>query len=168
MASLGLKKNRMSTREDNNVGISVTKRTRFSPIIYEDFGQLDTPGKRLRYARMKKEMTIRDVAEKARLTENTVGKLEKEKHMAILPTLRKLAAVLDVPISYLGCFENLPGNTKAEKITKARFYHGLTKQEFAQKLGTNVKTLRQWERGKCHPNKHFQQKLEPYFSILRD
>jgi transcriptional regulator with XRE-family HTH domain len=43
----------------------------------------------------------------------------------------------------------LPENTLGQRIRKARLYHGLTKKEFADKLGVNEKTVRLWEEDLC-------------------
>jgi len=106
-------------------------------------------------------MTIRTLAKAVGMTPEAISKLEAGKSTASLPTLRKLAQVLGAPIAYLGCFETLPENTLGQKITKARLFHGLTKEEMARAIGVDVKTLRHWEQDKHTP-------LERYFSILKE
>jgi len=68
--------------------------------------------------------------------------LESDKFNASLPNLRKFVKVLKVSIEYLVCFETLPENTLAQRITKARLFYGFTKEEFAPIIGVDVKTLR--------------------------
>lgn len=113
-------------------------------------------------------MTIRDLAQAVQMTPKAIGNIESGRSTASLPTLRKLARVLKVPVAFLGCFETLPENTLGQRITKARLYHGLTKEEFAQLIGVNEKTLRQWEQGKHAPSPQFADVLNDYLKILED
>ena len=56
-------------------------------------------------------------------------------------TVRALAKALEQLIWFLGCYEVLPEDTLGQRIRKARLYHGLTKKEFADKLGLGVNEL---------------------------
>ena len=112
----------------------------------------DTVAARLRRARLAKGMTIARLAEIARLSVSTVTDAEGGHVMPSLPVLRKLSRVLGVSIAYLGCFEGLPEETLGQRIRKARLCRGLMKVEFAQVLGVNVKTLREWESDKRKPS----------------
>lgn len=49
-----------------------------------------------------------------------------------------------------------------QRIRKARLCSGLMKVEFAQILGVNVKTLREWESDKRKPSKRCLTVLEEY------
>jgi len=92
--------------------------------------------------------------------------MENNHSQPCLPNLRILAQTLDVPIAFLGCFEELPEQTIGQKIRKARLHHGFTKEEFAQRIGVNVKTLRKWETGYFEPLPHHLDALVPYFKVL--
>lgn len=81
-----------------------------------------------------------------------------------MQTLKKLSTVLNLPISYLGCFEELPETTLAQKIYKARLYQGLTKKELAKQLGLDVKTITNWESGKTKPIKNLKPLVEKFIS----
>lgn len=128
----------------------------------------DTPGARLRQARLARNMTIKDLAAAAGLSIATIGNLESNRTHASLPHLRILAKVLGVPIAFLGCFERLPENTLGQRITKARLYHGLTKKEMAQAMGVNPKTLRGWENDMHQPPRCYITALIRYLAILVD
>lgn len=111
-------------------------------------------------------MTIKQVAEKANLREPTVSKSENNKAIEI-DTLKKLSIILEQPIWWLGCFENLPECTLAQRITKARLYHGMTKREFAKLLGVNERTIRFWEGEVSEPSEESLERLSPHLSIIR-
>jgi len=128
----------------------------------------NSPGARLRQAMVTNNMTIRDLCAVTGLSDVTIKNLESDKFNASLPNLRIFAKVLRVSIGYLGCFEILPENTLAQRITKARLFHGLTKEEFAQIIGINVKTLRNWEQGKHAPLPRHSDALNQYLEVLKE
>jgi transcriptional regulator with XRE-family HTH domain len=113
-------------------------------------------------------MTIRDLAAATGLTATAISNLETDKCKAQITTLRKFAKILDVPVSYLGCFEKLPEHTLGQRITKARLFHGLTKKELAIRLGVDPKTLRHWEQDKHEPFQRYLNALELYMEILKN
>ncbi|MEG6615419.1 helix-turn-helix transcriptional regulator [Peptococcaceae bacterium 1198_IL3148] len=128
----------------------------------------NTPGARLRKARIDKNMTIRDLATIAQIAPNNISLLETDKTKAKLHTLRRLSSALDAPVSYLGCFESLPEDTLGQRISKARHFHGLTKRELAATIGVNVKTLREWEQDKRQPLQRYIGQLKTYMAILKN
>jgi transcriptional regulator with XRE-family HTH domain len=69
-------------------------------------------------------------------------------------------------VAYLGCYDKLPEHTLGQRITKARLYHGLTKEELAEKLGVDPKTLRHWEQDKQEPLQQHHTTLAVYLAIL--
>lgn len=56
----------------------------------------------------------------------------------------------------------LSENTLGHCIGKARLYEGLTKKEFAYKLGVNEKTVRLWEADLCTLVGSSMESLAPY------
>lgn len=150
---------RTDNRAENILDLFVVRRTKMPPWLSGHEWSGDSPGARLRQARIAKNMTIQDLSKAVGITARGISRLETGKVTASLPNLRKLAQVLRVPIAYLGRFEKLPENTLGQRITKARLYHGLTKEEMAQIIGLDPKTLRSWEQDKHKP-------LNKYFSIL--
>ncbi len=118
-----------------------------------------TPGGRIKLLRLSRGLTIEKLAEMTGLSSNTISKIEKGVHAPTITHLRAIAKALNSSVAYLGCFENLPENTWAEKIKKFRLMKGLTQQEFADKLGVNLKTLSDWERGVRQPSIEYFQKV---------
>ena len=53
-------------------------------------------GDRLRALRIEQALTQEELAEKARVTRNTVARLERNENEPHMPTVRKLAAALEV------------------------------------------------------------------------
>ena len=155
----------MDKRENNNLDFLIERKIK-APVwlnAYTYFG--DTTGARLRKVRVHKGLTIKDLAEMTKISRASIIRFEAGENPSIM-TLRKLAKALGVKVAYLGCFESLPENTLGQRITKARLYHGLTKREFAAKLGTDEKIVRQWEQDKHVPSKKFIDKINHYLKIL--
>jgi len=126
----------------------------------------DTPAERTRWARYKKNLTIKQVAERAGLHEPTVSRAENGKPVEI-NTLKRLSIILEQPIWWLGCFENLPEETLAQRIKKCRLYHGFTKREFASVLGVHEKTIRWWESEIVEPSSESLTLLFPYLDYIK-
>jgi len=162
------KKIRIDKRADNNLELFITRRTSFPVWLLGHQWSGNSPGARLRQARVTNNMTIRDLCAVTGLSDVTIKNLESDKFNASLPNLRKFAKVLKVSIEYLGCFEILPENTLAQRVTKARLFHGLTKEEFAQIIGVDVKTLRNWEQGKHVPLPRYSDVLNQYLEVLNE
>lgn len=155
-------------REENIFDLSVVRRAKMPPWLLGHQWSGDSPGARLRQARVAKNMTIRDLAAVTGLSVAAIGNLEADKFNASLPNLRMLAKALGVPVAYLGCFERLPENTLGQRITKARLYHGLTKEEMARAIGVDPKTLRSWEQGKHVPLPRYLNVLNQYLKVLEE
>lgn len=154
-------------RVENNHDFLIERRTKMPAWLHGHIWYGDSPGARLRQARLIKDMTIRDLAKATQIPRTMISSIESGKSASI-QTLRKLAKVLKVPVSYLGCFETLPEQTLSQRITKARLYHGLTKEEFAKMIGVDVKTLRHWEQGKHSPLKKYFTQISRYLEILEE
>jgi transcriptional regulator with XRE-family HTH domain len=112
-------------------------------------------------------MDIVDVARAAGLSSATVSKVENGRQIPIVVTVRALAEVLKQPIWFLGCYETLPEDTLGQRIRKARLYEGLTKKEFADKLGVNEKTVRLWEADLCTLASGSLRSLAPYLTNIK-
>jgi len=126
----------------------------------------DSPGSRLRQARVAKGMTINDLAAVAGLSAVTISNLEAGKTTAALLNLRKFSGLLGIPVAHLGRFESLPENTLGQRIEKARLYHGLTKRELACSVGVDEKTLRHWETDRHAPLERYLTILQKYLKAL--
>ena len=82
-------------------------------------------------------------------------------------TIRKLASLYNVPIWWLGCFENLPEKTFAQRVYKARIYHGMLWTEFALLIGVEMRTIEKWEKGRTMPKPKNMAKLLQPLDILK-
>lgn len=111
-------------------------------------------------------MDIVDVARAAGLSSATVSKVENGRQIPIVVTVRALAEALKQPVWFLGCYELLPEDTLGQRIRKARLYEGLTKKEFADRLGVNEKTVRLWEADLCTLAGSSLKSLAPYLTDL--
>jgi transcriptional regulator with XRE-family HTH domain len=121
---------------------------------------LYTSGERIRFARLLKGLTIRQLAATVNMTPEALSLIEHGKIKPSLPRLRCFAETLESIIPYLGCFDNLPENTLGQKITKARLSLGMEKIEFARILGVNQRTLWGWERDLIKPDPKHLEKLQ--------
>lgn len=127
--------------------------------------QGNTPAQRIRWARLKLDLTIVETAKLTGLTPEAISHIENH-GTGNITTFKILAAVLHQPIWFLGCFESLPENTLGQCIQKARLYHGLNKREFAKCVGVNEKTVRLWEINTCQPSAESMETLKLYLQII--
>ena len=154
-------------RADNDLELFIVRRTNLPVWLLGHQWSGNSPGARLRQAKVTNNMTIRDLCAITGLSVTAIKQLEADKFNASLSNLRKFAKVLKVSIEYLGYFEMLPENTLAQRITKARLFHGFTKEEFAPIVGVDVKTLRNWEQGKHTPLSRYSDVLNQYMEVLK-
>lgn len=122
---------------DNTIGISIEKDASLSP----DLPPVDTPGGRLRHARLSNNLMLVDLAAKTGLSVVAIRMAEQNKTKVTPPNLRILANALEVSIAYLGCFESLPEETQGQRIKKARLYHGYTKVGFGALFGLSGRAI---------------------------
>ncbi|MFS8514879.1 MAG: helix-turn-helix domain-containing protein, partial [Planifilum fulgidum] len=94
--------------------------------FYDESGK--TPAARIKQARIKKGLSIKELSVITGISTTSISKMENNHSRPSLPNLRTLAQALDVSVAYLGCFENLPEQTIGQRIRKARLYHGFTKE----------------------------------------
>ena len=155
-------------RADNNLELFLVRQAKMPVWLLGHQWTGTSSGARLRQARVTNNMTIRDLCAITGLSDVAIKNLESDKFNASLPNLRMFAKVLRISIGYLGCFEMLPENTLAQRVTKARLFHGLTKEEFAHVIGVDVKTLRNWEQGKHVPLSRYSDALNQYLEVLKE
>lgn len=154
--------NHTDNRVDNNLG--VTKERKLT--LVSSNANPNTPGTRIRAKRLEKYLTIKDLSGLTNISEVTISNAELNKHDLALLNLRKIAAVLKISISYLGCFENLPEETFAQRLQKARLCNGLTKRELAEKMGVNEKTIAHWEDEKQKPSYIYRDKINEFIKDI--
>jgi transcriptional regulator with XRE-family HTH domain len=152
--------NRTDKRVDNNLG-SITSKQSY-PLLPKSCG--DTTGDRLFYIRSNKNMTLAELSAVTGIHYSTISKVERNMKKARFETLKELATVLEVPLWWLGCFEKLPESTLAEKLYKARMYHGMAQNQAADALQCDRKSVHNWEKEICHPVSNA--KLDEFISII--
>lgn len=153
----------MHSHTDNRVDNNLLNITR-NAYINEGNSPGNTIADRCYWARLRTGMDIVDMARAAGLSSATVSKVENGRQIPIVVTVRALAEALKQPVWFLGCYELLPEDTLGQRIRKARLYEGLTKKEFADRLGVNEKTVRLWEADLCNLVDSSLRSLTPYLS----
>ena len=155
---------RKGNRAGNNLGLTLVERKTVLPARKGllDEQMADTPAPRLRHARLSKGMSMVKLAKLAGVNVRTIVDAEGGRVTSSLPVLRKFAQGLDVSVVYLGCFDKLPERTLGERIRKAWLCKGLTKTEFAQVLGVDMKSLWAWENDKNKPSQKNHEGIRKY------
>ncbi|BAU27651.1 helix-turn-helix protein [Aneurinibacillus soli] len=97
-------------------------------------------------------MFIVELAKQAKLTKEMISMIERGVYTPKIKTLKKLSEALDIPIWYLGCFENLPEDTLGQRLRKAKLYAGLISSELAQILSASHRSVCSWERDEAIPS----------------
>src|SRR5690606_24179294 len=100
-------------------GKVITKREH-TPLVHKVHGhEKDTPGIRLRKARLEKNLFLRELAELTGLTPENIRNIEKDvyecKSGLKVTTAKKLAKALDKPIWYIGFYDKLTEKTLGQK-----------------------------------------------------
>lgn len=149
---------------NNTSGIEIM-RTKEFPHISSNI-ELTTPGSRIRQARQERNLTILELAEQIEISMTALSKIERGVTTPSPPTLRKISFILERPISYIGCLENLPQESLGQKFKKARLYQGLLVTEVATILNVDVKTIKNWESDRRVPTIISSDTLEEFLSIL--
>ncbi|MGQ7277455.1 helix-turn-helix domain-containing protein [Brevibacillus thermoruber] len=144
------------------MGISILKETSLSPALPED----DTPGGRIRRARLEKNMLLVDLATATGLSVRSLRLAEQNKSSVSPSNLKKLSEALGVSVAYLGCFEILPEHTLGQRIKKARLYHGYNKREFGKKLGVSTRMILWWEKDVYRPSEKYMERLDKFLAIF--
>jgi len=101
----------------------------------------------LKHARLNKELTIKELAEMVKMSENTLGRWEKdlgkiENHP---DKIKNICKILEVIPKYI--FDELDSDSFAFALKRLRFEMGLSRKELASLLGVNKGTVKEWEEG---------------------
>jgi transcriptional regulator with XRE-family HTH domain len=117
-------------------------------INIEDNLPEDTLGQRLRKAREKKGLQVKEVSARADIDPHTVSGWENDKRRPTEPSkLKKVADVIDASMEYL--LDPLPANASlGEKLVYYRWCQGWTQMQFAEQLGISHDYLGDAEKGK--------------------
>jgi transcriptional regulator with XRE-family HTH domain len=97
-------------------------------------------GENIRKERKRQLLTIEQLAEKAGITDNFLGKIERGEGTPSLQTIDSIACALDVGIDFLN--GNVLHNTEHKFITSIIEINGLSedsKERFIDFISTNIK-----------------------------
>ncbi|MEY8319903.1 helix-turn-helix transcriptional regulator [Lachnospiraceae bacterium 46-61] len=97
-------------------------------------------GANIRKERKQQMLTMEQLAEKANITDNFLGKIERGEGMPSLPTIDSIACALNVSIDFLK--GNIEYNTEYKLITSIIEINDLSeynKQKFIDFINTNIK-----------------------------
>ena len=124
----------------------------------------DSVASRIRYARIKRKLSVKLFAELTQTSHETIWALESGKRMCPqYPLLTRMADVLEVSPIWLGGFDLMPETTEAEKIRKARYYRLNTIKEATEFFHVCTKTIVAWEHGKTIK---LRDHLDDWLSVL--
>lgn len=91
-----------------------------------------------------------------------------EKTNPSLPTVRKLSALHNKEIWYLGGYEHIPEETKGQRIRKTRYYRGGIKQDLADYFKIEVKSVYNWEADRVRFSDKTRKKADLFLEILNE
>jgi transcriptional regulator with XRE-family HTH domain len=112
----------------------------------------------LKQARLNKDLTIKELAKMANMSENTLGQWEKNLgEIENYPDkIKNICKILVVRPQYI--FDELDNNSFAATLKRSRFEMGLSRRELASLLGVNRGTVKEWEEG-SKPRKFTELKI---------
>lgn len=132
-----------------------------------EMATLDSAGARLWTARRAARLDIKTLASMASMHPQSIIDVELGRTKPTIKLCRGLAPVLGVAIAHLGAYDKMPARTLAQRIKKARYFHGLLIKEAAAQLGVDHTTFRNWEHGQA-PRSHNMDRLLPFLMILEN
>lgn len=116
----------------------------------------------------KKRTTTKELAEMSEMSAKQLSNIECGKSGISISNLRNLAKILNVSVAYLGCFENMPEDTPGQRLKKARYYHGLTIKETAEKIEVDYTTIKRWKNDRSKPLEKYNKLVEKFVAILHN
>ena len=97
-------------------------------------------GANIRKERKRQMLTIEKLAERANITDNFLGKIERGEGMPSLPTIDSIACALDVSIDFLkGNMEYATEHKFIKNIMEINNLSEYNKQKFIDFISTNIK-----------------------------
>lgn len=129
---------------------------------FENSDNCDTVGKILRYYRLHKGYSTRELAEKVGVVPATITLYENDKNPIKYKTAVLLAEVLEIDRKLLlddyGKFVDYPYNVLLRKIRESL---SLSQSQIAEKIGVSQTAYSAWERAEKTPRKQEYQKIVP-------
>lgn len=119
-----------------------------------------TPAVMLKYYRLRKGLTTRQLAESAGVVPSTVLMYERERFPIPYQTAVAMAEVLEIDRNLLfdefAKFMACPYNDKLREVRKT---YGLNQATFAEKSGISLSIYSKWEGGSRQPSRKMYQQL---------
>ena len=125
-------------------------------------GQIEPLWHKIKRLRLNKGYTLKGLAERSGLSFTTISALEAGQAVFKLSTLSALAGALDIDSSVLTDAKNMPEDTLAQKLEKARIMHCHTRQQAMQAIGISNHTYMDVIKGRRQPCENTMAKIIEY------
>ena len=125
-------------------------------------GNSDSLAFKIRSLRIAKGYTIKGLAERSGLSFATISALESGQPVYKLSTLASISHALDIDSSVLTDAKNMPEDTLAQKIEKARIMHCHTRQQAMEAIGISNHTYMSVLKGRRQPCEKTMAKIIEY------
>lgn len=116
--------------------------------------------------RLAKGYTIKGLAERSDVSITTISALESGHPVYKLSTIASLAHALDIDSSVLTDANNMPEDTLAQKIEKARIMRCHTRQQAMEAIGISNHTYMNVLEGRRQPSNMTIAKILRYFDKI--
>lgn len=119
-----------------------------SSFSFPDIDLSMPPGQRLRFLRESMGLSNKELARRSGVSSTTITNAEKGRLTLRVPTAVKLARVMGISPGFLLIDNGLSDNEKlAERLRNVRYMLGMTQADFADMIGVNATSVRDWELG---------------------
>ena len=125
-------------------------------------GQIEPLWHKIKSLRLAKGYTIKGLAERSGLSLTTISALESGQPVYKLSTLASISYALDVDSSVFTDANNMPEDTLAQKIEKARIMHCHTRQQAMEAIGISNHTYMDIVKGRRQPAEKTMTKIIEY------
>ena len=119
-----------------------------SSFSFPDIDLSMPPGQRLRFLRDSMGLSNKELARRSGVSSTTITNAEKGRLTLRVPTAAKLARFLGISPGFLLIDNGVSGKGElAEMLRNVRYMLGMTQAEFADIIGVNATSVRDWELG---------------------
>lgn len=129
-------------------------------------GQIEPLWHKIKRLRLAKGYTIKGLAERSDVSITTISALESGHPVYKLSTIASLAHALDIDSSVLTDAKNMPEDTLAQKIEKARIMRCHTRQQAMEAIGISNHTYMNVLEGRRQPSNMTMDKILQYFDKI--
>lgn len=110
----------------------------------------NTLNAKIKYLRLKKGLSLKELAQICELNAMTLSYIENHVKMPYMSTLRRIAVALDTTVSYLLDAKNMPEETNGQRIKKYRIIKELSVKELSELVNIARPTLQDYEAGRLN------------------